>query len=341
MACPVVIADPKEERRFEMARIDPSVGSALRSLLYSYRGGYFLPAGKKLNQLFLQGLQLVETDAQTAQELVSREYAYYIGEYGKQTRLFSLLQRTLCAGFDYSGRIVRFALRPLSNRPNQSGLLHKLLRRISPSPRLIRLSQPGVARIRAFDLPDDTFSSGSATVITSDGFLLTNFHILYNHETDSLYQQIEVSLSDNPGVCPKARYRAKVAFYDRALDIAVVQCVRDADDQRLTKPLRLPYVHIGDSGSILLADELYALGYPEVGRGTLHLTSGKVSGFAEGMIKTDASFGFGSSGGAALNARGELIGVPTQIYVTAQAKTNLVLPINTAKPLLQRLGLLR
>ncbi len=84
--------------------------------------------------------------------------------------------------------------------------------------------------------------------------------------------------------------------------------------------LDLPVVPLGDSQALRLGDEMYILGYPGIGGETITLTSGEVSGFTaesgrgeRAFIKTSATIAGGNSGGLAANARGELIGVPTQL----------------------------
>lgn len=170
---------------------------------------------------------------------------------------------------------------------------------------------------------------GSGTIISEDGLVLTNAHVA----TDMFDQvglggepmdALVIALTTREDRPPTPTYFAEVVAYDHQLDLALLQIAThltgkpvDADDMNLTA------VRIGDSDEIHLGDELYIFGYPTIGGGYITLTSGRVSGFettelADGevirtWIRTDTTVAGGNSGGTAVNADGELIGVPTQL----------------------------
>ena len=119
--------------------------------------------------------------------------------------------------------------------------------------------------------------------------------------------------SDQP---PELRYVADLLVVDPFLDLAVVQIAADLDGAAVQ--VDLPYLRLGDSQEIGLGDQLRVLGYPGIGGDTITLTSGTVSGFTEerdidgrAWIKTDATISGGNSGGSAVDADGNLVGVPT------------------------------
>jgi S1-C subfamily serine protease len=181
------------------------------------------------------------------------------------------------------------------------------------------------------------FVSGSGTVVSSSGLILTNWHLvdMETHRRDAqliedhiaaeeglrleivLDDLVQVSVSDgmNP---PQPRYRAAVVGGDPALDIALLQIVEDSNGAIDPVNLNLPFVPLGDSDQVRLGDPITIYGYPGVGGNSLTLTQGVVSGFefevgiaGRAWITTDAGMSGGSSGGTAVNGQGELIGVPT------------------------------
>ncbi len=157
--------------------------------------------------------------------------------------------------------------------------------------------------------------SGSGSLISPDGLILTNAHVLEVDESCP-YDTIGVSLlarSDQP---PELLYLADLLVIDPFLDLAVVRIAADLNGAPVAASF--PYLELGDSGAVNLGDQLLVLGYPGIGGDTITLTRGAVSGFTEerdiegrAWIKTDATISGGNSGGSAVNSDGELVGVPT------------------------------
>jgi S1-C subfamily serine protease len=86
-----------------------------------------------------------------------------------------------------------------------------------------------------------------------------------------------------------------------------------------------PALPIGRSEDIVPGEEVWVIGYPDVGGSTIHVTAGKVSGFSgeqggagRNFIKTDAAITHGNSGGTAVDAEGMFIGVPTAFRVKTE-----------------------
>ncbi len=143
-------------------------------------------------------------------------------------------------------------------------------------------------------------SLGSGVVISSDGYVLTNSHVVGEGE-------VEVTV----GMADKRELRAKVIGVDPSTDLALLKV--DAKG--------LPTIPWGDSGKLKVAEWVLAIGNPFQLSSTVTLGIVSALGRAnvgiaayEDFIQTDAAINPGNSGGALINARGELIGINTAIF---------------------------
>jgi Do/DeqQ family serine protease len=159
-----------------------------------------------------------------------------------------------------------------------------------------------------FNDQDDAFgyrerraqSLGSGVIVSSDGYVLTN-----NHVVD---QGVEVTVT----MPDQRELRAKVIGTDPATDIAVLKI--DAAN--------LPTMSWGDSSQLKVAEWVLAIGNPyqlnqSVTLGIVSATGRRLEGRLatyEDFIQTDAAINPGNSGGALVNARGELVGINTAIF---------------------------
>ena len=144
-------------------------------------------------------------------------------------------------------------------------------------------------------------ASGSGFILSKDGYVLTNHHVIENSNA--------VTLALYNGTT----YDAKVIGYDASNDIAVLKV--EATD--------LTPVVIGDSDKLLVGDDVMAIGNP-LGELTFSLTKGVVSamdrrvtlssGSTMNLIQTDCSINSGNSGGALFNVYGEVIGITNAKY---------------------------
>jgi serine protease Do len=181
--------------------------------------------------------------------------------------------------------------------------------------------------------PQVTQSAGTGFLISKDGFILTN-----NHVVDGA-TKIEVSLyGDDPDVS----YLAEVVGRDPLSDSALI---------RLTeKPRReLTEVRFGDSDQMLPGDWVMAIGNPfglahTVSVGVISATERPfpvADGRTQDVLQTDAAINPGNSGGPLLNVRGEVIGINTAIYTDPRQQGNIgigfAVPINVVANLLPQL----
>jgi hypothetical protein len=171
-----------------------------------------------------------------------------------------------------------------------------------------------VVQIVALDAARAPVWSGSGTIVSSDGLIVTNAHVV-DDRTDE-YLELGVALTEGTDTPPEPTYLAEIAAVDYALDLAVVRIVSDLDGA--AADASLPTVPIGDSDAVEIGDNVRILGYPGIGGETITFTQGTVSGFTaqrdvdeRAWIKTDATISGGNSGGLAANAAGEIIGIPT------------------------------
>ena len=219
---------------------------------------------------------------------------------------------------------------------------------LSADAALQRAIQATVQVLTPQDGASDILSTGSGTVVNGEkGFILTNFHVVGDPDTGQ-YANAErmawIALSPNGSMQPPTvRYRAEVVNGDPQLDLALLRIVAGADGKRTPDNLSLTAIPIGDSATVTIGDAVTVLGYPGLGGDTITLTRGTVAGFVDGWIKTDAETNPGNSGGAAIDAAGELIGVPSAGYVESggederlPGKLGLIRPINAAQELLKQ-----
>jgi S1-C subfamily serine protease len=182
------------------------------------------------------------------------------------------------------------------------------------------------------------YAVGSGTIVSPDGLILTNQHLITPAGVGEKLAELEaqlaaegkaaelevdperfmVAVSDGRHL-PDPRYVAWVAASDPDLDLAVLRIDGDERGGPLgDAPLNLPAMAIGNSDALNLGDPVHVFGFPAIGSGSLTYTAGIVSGFlfeeeidGTAWINTDAVTSGGNSGGSAVNDSGELIGIPT------------------------------
>lgn len=157
---------------------------------------------------------------------------------------------------------------------------------------------------------------GSGVIVSPDGYILTNNHVVDGAE------KVEVTLPD------RRSFTAKIVGADPPSDVAVLKI----------EGSNFPTVPLGDSNRVEVGDVVLAVGNPlNVGQTvTMGIISAKGrttrsgTGSYEDFLQTDAAINRGNSGGALVNLKGELIGVPTQILSQTGGSIGIGFAIPTA-----------
>ena len=157
---------------------------------------------------------------------------------------------------------------------------------------------------------------GSGVLISSDGLIISNQHIIEN-----CYGDIFIATTNDVDTPTKIKYFAEVIQESLELDLVLLKITSSVDNTPLHNTFE--YFELTGTDELVLGDGLEIWGFPTArGDGTtyslkINLTKGTVSGFESdyqikrGWIVTDADVTYGNSGGAALDKLGRLVGIPT------------------------------
>jgi S1-C subfamily serine protease len=177
-------------------------------------------------------------------------------------------------------------------------------------------------------------ATGSGTILSADGWILTNAHVVEALGGGSL-KEVVVALTLDPREPARELFRASVERYDEARDMALLKVRSGFYGQPVPADVVLPTLDLGKLESPAIGDTLWLVGYPSTGgrgsRVTISATRGIVSGFDQAsfgtVLKTDAEITNGNSGGAALDEKGRLIGIPTSTVENGSGQIGYVHPI--------------
>ena len=172
-------------------------------------------------------------------------------------------------------------------------------------------------------------AAGSGFILTQDGYILTNYHVVESSSS------IKVTTYDGTS------YDAQLIGYDESNDVAVLKV--DATD--------LTPVVLGDSDSVSVGDSVVAIGNP-LGELTFSLTAGAISaldrpvtlssGTTMNLMQTDCAINSGNSGGALFNMYGEVIGITNAKYSSSSSSSEasidnigFAIPINQVRSIVE------
>lgn len=167
-------------------------------------------------------------------------------------------------------------------------------------------------------------ASGSGVVITTQGHVVTNYHVIQNAREIQLIWQGEL-------------IDAKLIGYDELTDLAVLQATEGS----------LPAVTMADPASVRVGDWAIVIGNPLGQQFADTVTVGVVSGLDREiensivkMIQTDAAINSGNSGGGMFNTRGQLIGIPSMKFTSVGYGASIegigmAIPMDVVKPIVE------
>ncbi|HET9441922.1 MAG TPA: trypsin-like peptidase domain-containing protein [Acidimicrobiales bacterium] len=196
---------------------------------------------------------------------------------------------------------------------------------------VVAKAAPAVVSIQAGSARFGATSAGTGVILTADGEILTNAHV------------VEGATSVQVTLAGESRSRAaEVVGSDPSADLALV---------RIPGATGLPTADLGSSAAVAVGDDVVAIGNALALRGGPSVTRGIVSaldrsldteaGTITGLIQTDASISSGNSGGPLVNAAGQVIGINTAVAAssrgTAAENIGFAIAVDQALPVVERL----
>ncbi len=213
---------------------------------------------------------------------------------------------------------------------------------------VVSRTMPAVAMILSADIKNGKItpvSSGSGTIIHSNGSIITNHHVLYDAENKRLHDLFIVGLFRAADKEPEyiCIGQPSKGVLKPDLDLALIRCDRDRSGSPWL-PKSWPTIPVRqlETDDIVPGERVWVLGYPGVGGGTINISAGLISGWTNddkgtGMrafMKTDAAITHGNSGGTAVDDEGNFIGIPTAFRLTTTKQGSAVVTAG-------RIGLIR
>lgn len=162
------------------------------------------------------------------------------------------------------------------------------------------------------------YGQGSGVVIDGEGIVLTNYHVVikeneFDNSKDSVGYQ--VCFPEDIAKAPDCSYTAKLIAADKDSDMALLKIEKIPGLSTLEE---FSYLELNQTDATELNDEVIAMGYPAIGGETITITKGIMSGkndkYNAKWLKTDAIISFGSSGGAAIDKEGKVIGITSAAH---------------------------
>ncbi len=187
--------------------------------------------------------------------------------------------------------------------------------------------RPSIVEIYAYEDSSHTnlVGTGSGVIISEDGYIVTNSHVLQDDGYHVVYTSDDAS------------YNAKVVGHDAKTDIAIIRIMADG----LTPAV------FGDSDEVVVGEQVMAIGNPaglsgSVTDGIVSAVNRKIksdsTGFEMNCIQTNADISPGNSGGALVNMYGQVVGITSSKYVSSSYEgLGFAITINEAKPIIDEL----
>lgn len=192
---------------------------------------------------------------------------------------------------------------------------------------------PSVVSIQAVNLTSGERGTGSGVIMSADGYIITNNHVVVDENTGVQQDKITVYMSDGTS------FPAEVIGLDEQTDLAVLKI--DPAGTTLTP------AEFGDSNSLQVGEEVYAIGSPGGLELANTITGGHISALNRditiddrvmSLIQTDAAINPGNSGGALINKYGQVIGITSaKLGISYYEGLGFAIPMDTVKPIVDEL----
>ena len=191
-------------------------------------------------------------------------------------------------------------------------------------PSVVGITTTVMSSNNMFSIPTESEGVGTGIVVDSNGYILTNSHVISDGEA----KKVNVLFNDGSSI------DGNVVWYDSQLDLAIVKVNKTG----------LTPAELGDSNKVSIGDISIAIGNPLGLELQRTVTQGIISGLDRtiktesatmtGLIQTDASINSGNSGGPLLNEKGQVIGINTA--KTSEGESlGFAIPINQAKEIIE------
>lgn len=192
---------------------------------------------------------------------------------------------------------------------------------------------PSVVSVQAVNLQTGEGGTGSGVIMSADGYIITNHHVVTNEHTGAVLDKITVVMSDGTSL------PAAVKGVDKQTDLAVLK-VEPAG-------IQITPAEFGDSNSLQPGEEVFAIGSPGGLELANTITGGHISALNRditiddrvmSLIQTDAAINPGNSGGALINKHGQVIGITSaKLGISYFEGLGFAIPMDTAKPIVDEL----
>lgn len=192
---------------------------------------------------------------------------------------------------------------------------------------------PSVVSVQAVNISTGEGGTGSGVIMSADGYIITNNHVVVDEKTGKPLDKIMIYMSDGTNL------PAEIKGLDARTDLAILK-VSESGKQ-------LTPAEFGDSNRLQPGEEVYAIGSP----GGLDLantiTGGHISALNRditvddrvmSLIQTDAAINPGNSGGALINKYGQVIGITSvKLGISYYEGLGFAIPMDTVKPIVDEL----
>jgi serine protease Do len=185
--------------------------------------------------------------------------------------------------------------------------------------RIYEETSKAVVLISAFNSGQRFASNGTGSIISKDGLILTNAHVIFNDEKSKPFDAIRVFLkpdrvTGNLKKDTSRKFKATLLHYSNRLDLAILKI------QEPQYSYSLPLLELSDLSKTSIGDPVLAIGHPEQG-GLWTLTTGTISSLIEDfegtrgkdVFQTETSINKGNSGGPLIDQYGHMVGINSMI----------------------------